>query len=200
MRSENRHVVDKARQRQLSATIILLTAVLCVIATLTGCSKSWRGTSADIDYKAMLLDNGQALFGKLEDSGPSQVTLKDVLYVTGRKCDNKVVRSVGTEIWHGCDPVRLDTRNIVAVIDTDYKAVLLDNGRAYFGRLLERTTDYLLLKDVFLIEREVTQEWGGKTARVVLVKGENGREPQDHMFINAGHILAVMPVSERSEK
>ena len=130
MRPENERVIDKARQRELRATIILLTAVLCVIGTLTGCGASWTVTSADIDYKA----------------------------------------------------------------------VLLDNGRAYFGRLLERTTDYLLLKDVFLIEREMMQEWGGKTVRVILVKGENGREPQDHMFINAGHILAVMPVSAKLEK
>lgn len=107
MRPENERVIDKARQRELRATIILLTAVLCVIGTLTGCGASWTVTSADIDYKA----------------------------------------------------------------------VLLDNGRAYFGRLLERTTDYLLLKDVFLIEREMMQEWGGKTVRVILVKGENGREP-----------------------
>jgi hypothetical protein len=111
-----------------------------------------------------------------------------------------ILESVGSEVWRGRDPVRLDTRNIVAVIDTEYKAVFLDNGRAYFGRLLERTTDYLLLKDVFLIEREMTQEWGGKMVRVILVKGENGREPQDHMFINAGHILAVWSVSAKPEK
>ena len=197
MRPENERVIDKPTQRELWATIILLIAVLCV---LTGCSASWRDTSADIDYKAVFLDNGHALFGRLEESGPSHVTLKEVLYATGGTCDNKVVKSVGSEIWHGCDPLRLDTRNIVAVIDTDYKAVFLDNGRAYFGRLLERTTDYVLLKDVFLIEREMTQEWGGKTARVILVKGKDGRQPQDHMFINAGHILAVMPVSERSGK
>jgi hypothetical protein len=77
--------------------------------------------------------------------------------------------------------------------------VLLDNGRAYFGRLLERTTDYLLLKDVFSIEREVTEEHGGKTARAVLARRENERL-QDHMFINSAHVLAVEPVSARPEK
>jgi len=200
MRPESEHVIDKAKYSPLGALTGVALAVLCVIVTLTGCSESRRGTSADIDYKAVFLDNGQALFGRLEDSGPSHVTLKDVLYVTGGKCGNKVVKSVGSEVWHGRDPVRLDTRNIVAVVDTDYKAVFLDNGRAYFGRLLERTTDYVLLKDVFLIERETTQEWGGKTVRVILVKGENGRDPQDHMFINAGHILSVMPVSAKPEK
>ena len=177
MRSKNRHVMDKARCSHLGALTSAVLAMVCVFATLTGCGESWSITSADIDYKAVFLDNGQALFGRLEDSGPSHVTLKDVLYVTGGKCGNKVVKSVGSEVWHGRDPVRLDTRDIVAVVDTDYKAVFLDNGRAYFGRLLERTTDYLLLKDVFLIEREMTQEWGGKTVRVILVKGENGREP-----------------------
>ena len=200
MGSESRHVMDKAKYSYLGALTGVVLAVLFVIVTLTGCGESRQDTSAGTDYKAVFLDNGQTLFGRLEDSGPSHVTLKDVLYVTGEKCDNKVVRSVGTEVWHGRDPVRLDTRNIVAVVDTDYKAVFLDNGRAYFGRLLERTTDYVLLKDVFLIERETTQEWGGKTVRVILVKGENDRDPQDHMFINAGHILSVMPLSAKPEK
>ncbi len=92
MASERRHFVDKARQRQPGVgTGILLTALICIVATLAGCSESWRGASADIDYKAVFLDNGQALLGKLEDSGPSHVTLKDVFYVPGRVCDNKLI-------------------------------------------------------------------------------------------------------------
>ena len=201
MRSENRHVVDKAKYRQPGAVTGILLAVLCVIATLTGCGESWRSTSADIDYKAVFLDNGQALFGRLGESGPSYVTLKDVLYVPGRMLlgyDNKLMNSVGAEIWHESDPIRLETRHIVALIDTDYRAVLLDDGRALFGRILERTTDYLLLKDVFSIEREVTQGQGGKTARVVLAR--DNERLQDHMFINTSHVLAVEPVSARPEK
>ena len=54
---------------------------------------------------------------------------------------------------------------------------------------------YLLSKDVFSIEREVTQEQGGKTARMVLVRRETGRHLQEHMFINAGHILAVSVIN-----
>jgi hypothetical protein len=174
--------------------------MLCVVATFTGCGESRRGTSADTDYQAVFLDNGQAFFGRVEESGPSYVTLKDVLYVPGRTYDHKLVKNAGVEIWQESDPIRFDIRHVVALIDTDYRAVLLDDGRAYFGRLIERTTDYVLLKDVFSIEIEATQERGGKTARVVLVKRENDRRLQDPMFINAGHVLAVEPVPARPEK
>ncbi|MGD0661103.1 MAG: hypothetical protein ABSD38_23825 [Syntrophorhabdales bacterium] len=199
MASERRHFVDKARRSQPGVgTGILLTALICIAATLAGCSESWRSASADIDYKAVFLDNGQALFGKLEDSGPSHVTLKDVLYVPGRVCDNKLTPGPGPG-WQGSGPIRLETRHMVTPVDTDYRAILLDNGRVCFGRLLQRTTDYLELKDAFFIEREVAHGHGEKMARVVLVTGANGRHLQDHIFINAGHVLAVEPVLARPE-
>ena len=199
MRSENRHSVDKARQSQTGVgTSILLSALICIAATLAGCGESWRGASADISYKAVFLDNGQALFGKVEDSGPSHVTLKDVFYVPGRVCDNKLIPGSGPG-WQGFGPIRLETRHIVAPVDTDYRAILLDNGRVCFGTLLQRTADHVELKDAFFIEREVAHEHGGKMARVVLVKGENGRPLQDHIFINAGHVLAVEPISAGPE-
>ena len=126
MKSENRHIVVKPKQRQPGAGILLI-AALCVIVTLTGCGGSPRGTPADIDYKAVFLDDGQALFGRLEDSGPSYITLKDVLYVPRRMYDNRSITNVGAVIgpaWQGSDPIRLDSRHIVALIDTDYKVVL----------------------------------------------------------------------------
>jgi hypothetical protein len=198
MGSESRHVVNKAMQRKSGASTGILLAILCVVATLTGCSESWSGSSANIGYKAVFLDNGQALFGKLEDSGPSHVTLKDVLYVPGRVCDNKLIPGPGPG-WQGSGPVRLETQHMVAPVDTDYRAILLDNGRVCFGRLLQRTTDYVELKDAFFVEREVTRGHGGKTARVVLVTDANGRQLQDHIFINAGHVLAVEPFSAGPE-
>ncbi|MGD0663821.1 MAG: hypothetical protein ABSD38_37780 [Syntrophorhabdales bacterium] len=198
MGSESRHVVNKAMQRKSGASTGILLAILCVVATLTGCSESWSGSSANIGYKAVFLDNGQALFGKLEDSGPSHVTLKDVLYVPGRVCDNKLIPGSGPG-WQGSGPVRLETQHMVAPVDTDYRAILLDNGRVCFGRLLQRTTDYVELKDAFFVEREVTRGHGGKTARVVLVTDANGRQLQDHIFINAGHVLAVEPFSAGPE-
>ena len=198
MGSESRHVVDKARQRPSGALTGILLAILCVVATLTGCGESWRGSSADIGYKAVFLDDGQALFGKLEDSGPTHVTLKDAFYVPGRVCDNKLIPGPGPGRQES-GPIRLETRHIVAPIDTDYRAILLDNGRVCFGTLLQRATDYVELKDAFFIEREVTQGHGGKTARVVLVTGANGRQLQDHIFINAGHVLAVEPISAGPE-
>ena len=198
MGSESRHVVNKAMQRKSGASTGILLAILCVVATLTGCSESWSGSSANIGYKAVFLDNGQALFGKLEDSGPSHVTLKDVLYVPGRVCDNKLIPGPGPG-WQGSGPVRLETQHMVAPVDTDYRAILLDNGRVCFGKLLQRTTDYVELKDAFFIEREVTRGHGGKTARVVLVTGANGRHLHDHIFINAGHVLAVEPISAGPE-
>ena len=198
MGSESRHVVNKAMQRKSGASTGILLAILCVVATLTGCSESWSGSSANIGYKAVFLDNGQALFGKLEDSGPSHVTLKDVLYVPGRVCDNKLTPGPGPG-WQGSGPIRLETRHMVTPVDTDYRAILLDNGRVCFGRLLQRTTDYVELKDAFFVEREVTRGHGGKTARVVLVTDANGRQLQDHIFINAGHVLAVEPFSAGPE-
>jgi hypothetical protein len=199
MAPESRHFVDKARQSQPGVgTGILLTALICIVATLAGCSESWRGASADIGYKAVFLDDGQALFGKLEDSGPSHVTLKDAFYVPGRVCDNKLIPGSGPG-WQESGPVRLETRHMVAPVDTDYRAILLDNGRVCFGRLLQRTTDYVELQDAFCIEREVAHGHGEKMARVVLVTGANGRHLQDHIFINAGHVLAVEPVLTKPE-
>jgi hypothetical protein len=93
----------------------LLFLVVALIS-LTGCSGK---PSFNTPYQVVLLDNGQAYFGKVEKMGYAYVTLSDVFYIqTQATAEGKVASNVlikrGNE-WHGPDKMYLNTRHVVMI-------------------------------------------------------------------------------------
>ncbi|MEN6475245.1 MAG: hypothetical protein ABFD81_14620 [Syntrophaceae bacterium] len=83
------------------------------------------------------------------------------------------------------------------VLTTEYQAVFLDNGQAFFGKLENSDSPYPLLKDVFYIQQEVNKKT--KEVKNTLVKRGSEWHGPDHMYINAEHIVLIEPVSADSK-
>lgn len=82
-------------------------------------------------------------------------------------------------------------------IKTNYQAVLLDNGQAYFGKV-EQGSDYLTLKDVYYIQSKVDEST--KAVSSILIKrGVQEWHAPDSMHINKEHVVIIEPVAESSK-
>jgi hypothetical protein len=79
---------------------------------------------------------------------------------------------------------------------TEYQAVLMDNGQGYFGKA-EVGPDCVTLKDVYYVQSQVNQET--KQVKNVLVKRGQELHGPDMMYINRNHILFMEPVSPESQ-
>jgi hypothetical protein len=80
--------------------------------------------------------------------------------------------------------------------NTEYQAVLLDNGQAFFGKLENVDSPFPVLKDVFYIQRMVNKDTNQVTNTLVK-RGNEWHEP-DSMNINARHIILIEPVKPGS--
>ena len=80
---------------------------------------------------------------------------------------------------------------------TEYQAVFLANGQAFFGKA-EVGQDYVTLKDVFFIQRQVNPE-DSKQVRNVLVKKAQEPHAPGVTYINRAHVLLIEPVSSDSQ-
>jgi len=92
----------------------LITALLS-----TGCERFSQKMTFPTPYQAVLLDNGQYFFGKLEERGASYAVLRDVFYVQSHvNPETKEVSSAlikrGQE-WHKPDAMYINPRHIVAI-------------------------------------------------------------------------------------
>jgi len=83
-------------------------------------------------------------------------------------------------------------------IDTEYKAVFLDNGQVFFGKLEEAGPSYILLKNVFYVQSQVIQDKEKKEVRNILIKRGNELHGPDLMYINTRHVIVIEPVSTNS--
>src|SRR5579871_4143021 len=79
---------------------------------------------------------------------------------------------------------------------TQYQAVLLSNGSAYFGRLEGLGTPYPVLRDVFYVQS--SQDAQTKQVSNVLVKRGKEWHAPDRMIPNANMIVLVEPVNPGS--
>ncbi len=97
-----------------------LTVLVLVAFLLAGCQRAPQKPTFGTPYQAVLLDNGQLLFGKLADTGPvGYSTLIDVFYVqtqTNRETGNvtSVLIRRGQES-HRPGIMYISTRHIVLV-------------------------------------------------------------------------------------
>lgn len=78
------------------------------------------------------------------------------------------------------------------VSDTAYQAVFLGNGQVYFGKLVEESNDYLVMNDIYYLQR--TSALQGENAvtgnDLSLIKlGNELHGPEDTMYIAKDKIL-----------
>jgi len=81
---------------------------------------------------------------------------------------------------------------------TEYQTVFLDNGQAFIGKV-EAGTNFLVLRDVFYVQRQVTSAAADKKQEVnVLLKRGSEWHAPDFMRINLSHIILIEPVAPDS--
>lgn len=82
-------------------------------------------------------------------------------------------------------------------VTTEYQAVFLDNGQAYFGKLENAGSKFPLLRDVFYIQSHEDPET--KQVNSVLIKRGSELHAPDMMYINANHIIVIESVTPGSK-
>ncbi|MBI5235630.1 MAG: hypothetical protein HY886_05210 [Deltaproteobacteria bacterium] len=98
---------------------------------------------------------------------------------------------------YGCNSGR-DGGQGALKLDTEYQAVLLDNGQAYFGKVEQTGGDFIRLKDVFYIQSRVDKD-KKLTANVLIKRGAQEWHSPDSMLINSKHVIFMEPVSPSSK-
>ena len=86
-------------------------------------------------------------------------------------------------------------------IDSEYKAVFLDNSQVFFGKLVEAGPTYIELSDVFYVQSQVIPDKVDKDKKEVkniLIKRGNEWHAPDRMYINIQHVVVSEPVSRTS--
>ena len=87
-------------------------------------------------------------------------------------------------------------RGVAPSMTTQYQAVLLTNGSAYFGHLEGLGTPYPVLRDVFYVQS--VQDQNTKQVSNILVKRGKEWHAPDRMVLNANMIVFVEPVNPSS--
>ncbi len=82
-------------------------------------------------------------------------------------------------------------------LSTEYQAVLLSNGQAYFGKLEGVGSPYPVLTDVFYVQSSVNPET--KEPVNTMVKRGNEWHAPDRMILNAEHIIFIETVHPDSK-
>ncbi len=80
---------------------------------------------------------------------------------------------------------------------TEYQAVYLDNGQVFFGKIGDKGSGFLSLRDVFFVQRQVDAD--KKTARNMLMHLGGEWHGPDFMRINTRHIVRIEPVAPDSQ-
>jgi hypothetical protein len=79
---------------------------------------------------------------------------------------------------------------------TEYQAVLLADGQAYYGKVDKIEKDFLVLSDVYYVQRNPAP--GAGESQAIMVK--RGKEPHgpDISYLNTKYIVMVEPVTPDS--
>ncbi|MGZ6293092.1 MAG: hypothetical protein ACXWMK_12980 [Syntrophales bacterium] len=79
---------------------------------------------------------------------------------------------------------------------TEYQAVLLADGQAYYGKVDKIEKDFLILSDVYYVQRNPAS--GAGESQAIMVK--RGKEPHgpDISYLNTKYIVMVEPVTPDS--
>lgn len=82
-------------------------------------------------------------------------------------------------------------------LSTPYHAVVLLNGQAFFGRVQNLDSDYLVLHDVYYIQSRTNPETKQVT-NVLVKRGQEWHAP-DRMILSRRHVMLLEPVTEGSQ-
>ena len=100
--------------------------------------------------------------------------------------------AVTADRWNGEAAV-----NATDLFTTEYQAVLLSNGEAYYGKLEHLDAAYAVLSDVYYVrQRSAGDE---EQMKFVLIKRGGEWHRPDRMVVNAAHITFIEPVTAGSE-
>lgn len=82
-----------------------------------------------------------------------------------------------------------------------YRAVFLDNGQVYFGKLKSLNRDFWSLTDIYYLRAGTIQQAGQEgNAPLDLVKlGAELHAPHDEMIINKEHVIFYEDLGENGE-
>ncbi len=83
-------------------------------------------------------------------------------------------------------------------LDTEYQAVMLDNGQVFFGKLEGLGTPYPVLHDVYYVRTYADPKNLANSTSTLIKRGQEWHAP-DSMVINAAHIVLVEPVTKDSK-
>lgn len=108
--------------QKVHAWILVLAAVVIAAALSLTAYQGWRtnaGPTLNTQYHAVLLANGGAFFGRLENLQSEYAVLHDVYYIQSRtnpetKQVNNILTKRGAE-WHSPDRMILNRRQIVLI-------------------------------------------------------------------------------------
>jgi hypothetical protein len=80
---------------------------------------------------------------------------------------------------------------------TEYQAVLLTGGQAFYGKLEGFGTSFPVLTDIHYVQSQVNPETKAVT-NILIQRGKEWHGP-DRMYLNPSHILWVEPVAADSQ-
>jgi hypothetical protein len=102
---------------------------------------------------------------------------------------------------YGCSSGGASTANTESggtpKVTSEYQAVFLDNGQAFFGKLENAGSKYPLLRDVFYIQSH--EDPDTKQVNSVLIKRGSELHAPDVMYLNANHIIVIESVTPGSK-
>ena len=82
------------------------------------------------------------------------------------------------------------------IFPTEYQAVFLDNGQAFFGKVSDTGSPYLMLREVYYVQTLVEQD-KKTTANILIKRGSEWHNPE-FMRINSRHVVVIEPVGADS--
>ena len=82
------------------------------------------------------------------------------------------------------------------IFPTEYQAVFLDNGQAFFGKVSDTGSPYLTLREVYYVQTLVEQD-KKTTANILIKRGSEWHNPE-FMRINSRHVVVIEPVGADS--
>lgn len=81
-----------------------------------------------------------------------------------------------------------------------YFGVFLDNNQAYFGTIANRTSQYVILRDVYYLRAPTSNQSQNEGATLDLVKrGQELHGPQEETLINREKIVLIEEVGQKSQ-
>ena len=87
--------------------------------------------------------------------------------------------------------------NAAPALSTEYHAVLLINGQAFFGKIDNLESENVVLRDVFYIQSRQNPETKA-VSNVLIKRGQEWHAP-DRMILNRRQVLLIEPVTEGSQ-